>query len=471
MRIAISAVQFSNDRPIGSKRPRALAQLLAERGHDVTVFTPWTEPHETAPVPPGVTVRTLPPYPSAAREQQSASLWRRALLFAFVAPTVPRATVLSSPRLSRLFGIGADRRESAFEELNKRRKLTVDRVRSLLDARRWASQAGDQLTASETTGFDAILSTYAPFGSLIFGRLLARRNQGSTWVSDIRDAMVVPSILWTGRVVMAFQERKAIREASTITVVSEGVKHSILEQRANRRFADAIVVLPNGFLDRDQRADRAAAEPAAAGPAPLRIGYTGQIYAEGRDATPLFRAIDAIRQGHPATRVEVHYAGNQGHLMTAFAATFGLEDLVVDHGMLSHAQAVELQDSMDLLLVLSWNRRNSQGIISGKFGEYLAAEKPILALVTGDLAGAELSSLVRTMNVGHAWEEASGDDAQKKLTEFLHGAVRAREAGEPLAYEPDEDERATFDYETITSRFERLLAPGRDGDRPDSSRR
>jgi len=471
VRIAISAVQFGNDRPIGSKRPRAVAQLLAERGHDVTVFTPSTEPHETAPIPAGVTVKTLSPYPSQARlQRQPARLWRRALLFAVVSPTLPRAVVLSRPRLASVFGIGADRRASEFEALNRRRKLTVDRVRSLLDARHWTTHARGQLSASEVGGFDAILSTYAPFGSLLFGRFLARHNPDATWVSDIRDAMVVPSMLWTGKAIMAAEERRAIREASTITVVSEGVKHSILQQGANRRFADRMFVLPNGFRERSTDHEPAA-RPAVSAPGPLRIGYTGQIYAEGRDATPLFRAIDSIRRDHPGAHVEVHYAGNQGHLMKEFAARYDLEDLVVDHGMLSHTEAVDLQDRVDLLLVLSWNRRDSQGIISGKFGEYLAGRKPILAIVTGDLAGAELSSHVRKMNVGHAYEEISGDDGQTELTEFVRRAVLEREAGRPLSYDPDEDERATFDYETITSRFERLLGQSGEGERPSSGGR
>lgn len=452
MRIAISAVQFSNDRPIGAKRPRALAQILAEHGHEVTVFTPATEPHETAPVPAGITVRELMPYPWSSPVRKRASLWRRALMYALVAGTTPRVVVLSRPALARLFGMDEDRRAAAFDAINTRRRLTMERVGSVLDARRWSAQSAASLTADEASGFDAILSTTPPIGSLFFGRFLARRNPRAVWVSDIRDAMVVPGMLSTGRAILAAQERRAIREASAITVVSEGVKHSILQQRVNRPHADRITVLPNGFMPRTVT-DAAESHT----PGPLRIGYTGQIYAEGRDATPLFRAIHALLGEHAEAQIEVHYAGNQGHRMIEFAAAFGLERLVIDHGLMSHADAVALQDGMDLLLVLSWNRKNSQGIISGKFGEYLASEKPILALVGGDVPHAELTILVRKMNVGHAYEESGSAEGHEELIAFLRHAVALRASGRPLDYEPVAAERADFDYETIARRFESLM--------------
>lgn len=517
MRIAICAVLFSNDQLIGSQRPRALARILAERGHEVTVFTPEVPADTYAPSPPGVTVVTLPLYSPRAQENIGAlPLWQRLIIFASVAPTVPRAFILSHDKFAKIFGVSPAESAAAFEELNKRRKLTAGRTRSLLDAHNWTARAkrataprfGSGLTptsecslptdaptfhttsqypldknpSQNTTSdshprFDAIFATYGPFGSLWFGNVLADHNPHAVRIADMRDAMVIPSLIWTVKGFLAWEEHRTLKDASIVTVISKGVRTAILEQKWNRQYADKIHVLPNGFLRREKSprpnsSDEAAQKEASNSflhrqkslhsaaedsPGPLRIVYTGQMYRGERDPSPLFRALRVIKDEDPRAEVEVHYAGNQGYVMEAAAAEYGLAEIVTDHGVLPHEAALALQEQADLLLVLSWNRRANQGIISGKFGEYLACEKPILALISGDLAGAELSSLISAMNVGHSHEAVSGEAGDATLTEFLRDAVTRRNSGRPLRYEPVETEVNTFDYTTITEKLERLI--------------
>lgn len=452
MRVAISAVQFNSDRLIGAQRPRAIAAELVKRGHDVTVFAPEVPADESVEPPPGVHVVTLPRYsPRGLQAVSSLPFWQRAVAFASVLTTVPRATVLASSTLSRALRIPAAERTKEFDALNRARLMTVGRTRSLIDARTWVRQASlsvrDQL--NELEPFDAIFSTYGPFGSLWFGRHLKRLFPAATWVSDIRDPMVYSGPLKGMTEFLKKEERQTVREADFVTVVSEGVKSSILRQKANRRFADKIHVLPNGFLRRATSGEKE-------GPGPLRIVYTGQVYGSSQDATPLFRAIATIKRRRPDLQFEVHYAGHQGHIMRDFARSEDLESVVVDHGSLTHSEAVGLQDSADMLLVLSWNRKDSQGIISGKFGEYLAASKPLLSLVSGDHPGAELSGLVRTMNVGCAYEAAEPSTFDS-VVEFLEAAAERRSEGMSPAFQPNSDEVAKFDYANIVARLEQLF--------------
>lgn len=483
MRIAICAVLFSNDQLIGSQRPRALARILAERGHEVTVFTPEVPTDTYSPPPPGITVVTLPLYSPRAQENIGAlPLWQRLIIFASVAPTVPRAFILSHDKFAKIFGVSPAESAAVFEELNKRRKLTAGRTRSLLDAHNWTARAkrataGSLVSFTETAGFDAIFSTYGPFGSLWFGNVLADHNPHAVRIADMRDAMVIPSLIWTVKGFLAWEEHRTLKDASVVTVISKGVRTAILEQKWNWRYTNKIYVLPNGFLRReksprpnssDEAAKKKASnsflhrqkslDPAAEdSPGPLRIVYTGQMYRGDRDPSPLFRTLRVIKDEDPRAEVEVHYAGNQGYVMEAAAAEYGLAEIVTDHGVLPHEEALALQEQADLLLVLSWNRRANQGIISGKFGEYLACEKPILALISGDLARAELSSLISAMNVGHSHEAVSGEAGDATLTEFLRDAVTRRNSGRPLRYEPVETEVNTFDYTTITEKLEHLI--------------
>lgn len=213
-------------------------------------------------------------------------------------------------------------------------------------------------------------------------------------------------------------------------------------------------MLPNGFEPSPLRAERRKARRDRT----LRIGYTGNMYAGRRDASALFQAVRELidRGSVAAENVEVHYAGKGSAVFLAQAARFGVVDLVVDHGFVDAEEALAIQEQSDILLVLSWNTRAQQGVLTGKVFEYLAAERPILALTAGDLAGAELTELIDDLGLGFAFEYANGEDAVHLLKGFLLGAYADRRRGVRLSIESTEVIRP-YEYEQISRRLEELF--------------
>lgn len=456
MRILISAVNFNEGDRMASQRPRALAQLLAARGHDVTVLTMATAPQNTAPHPDGVEVLATVPYDELVTAPVSQiPLPRRILAALSVLNTAPTAAVLRRPRLSRLLGIDDGRRKKAFADLNNKRQRTAVGFKAISEDRKWTRESVPFLEdlARNREPYDVVWATYSTYGSLWLGQKAKSLGVAKRVVVDFRDLMNQPDRLSMLNWFTRRQQRSAVRKADAVTVVSQGLRENLLEDPSLASHAPDVHVLYNGFLP--------GTLPSATGSPgeglPLKIVYTGSLYQGRRDASPLFSALREATTADPSLRFEVHYAGGAGALLTEMARKQGMEHCVVDHGVLTREGAAELQRDADLLLALSWNVSGSEGILTGKFPEYLGVRKPIISIVAGDIPNAELSLEVKSMNLGIAVEETDGPEGIERLTHFLTGMGQQKAKGEALQFEPDEEKVARHDYSNLTRSLEDLF--------------
>lgn len=467
MRILLIAPIFGNTSRVASHRPRALAEILAERGHDVTVITAKNPDGPDAPAPHGV--RVIAPITGTPKDLGTLpppALWQRIIVALSVSTTIPQVFILSKPRLARLIGLTPSQAEAAFERMNRRRRSAANTARSVMAGRQWVNDtlAATLPSLQEHGPFDAAWATFGPYASLWLTRKLHGIGLTRIWVADLRDPITKPGNLLPIRLFGEFQRHRVLRDANALTTVSEGVKSSLISGRWAQRWADKVSVLPNGYLQRVERGDKPRWGDAAQGPAettslssePLKVTYTGSLYPGRSDPTMLFQSSLAVAAQTPGA-VEIHYAGPSGAHFLNEAKKAGAEHLVTDHGMLTFEQATALQEASDILVVLSWNNRGNTGILTGKFPEYMGAGKPIVSIVSGDLPGAELTELVSRMSLGSAHEYRGGEGEVARLTDYLRAAAIAKAEGEPVPFSPDEDKVAEFDYRNLASVLEALL--------------
>ena len=172
------------------------------------------------------------------------------------------------------------------------------------------------------------------------------------------------------------------------------------------------------------------------------------------DSVPLFKSImDCGLQND----IVIDYAGKDGSEIKRQANTFGLESIVKDYGYLSRFDTAKLQVQSDIFLVISWNTKNDQGILTGKFYEALQHKKPIIAIVSGDIPNSELAVLIKRYNLGYCYEEAEALDSYRDIKSYLTTQCNLKKQGQHLKYEPDVTVYEKFEYGNIVKELERIL--------------
>ncbi|HKT44783.1 MAG TPA: glycosyltransferase family 4 protein, partial [Gaiellaceae bacterium] len=230
---------------------------------------------------------------------------------------------------------------------------------------------------------DVVLTTSPPPSLHLLGAAV-KRTTGAAWVADLRDPLTShphrrgyesqlarlkeASVGGVGRLVAS--------QADAIVAASE----AIAEEARALEPKGKVVTIANGcdfddFAGLEHRtSDR------------LRITHTGHFHGK-RDPKPFLQAL--AESG--LDDVVVRFAGDFRAADREYAESLGLGERVELLGDVSRRRSLELQrDSEALLLLIPESGGRGRGVLTGKIYEYLAAERPILAVVPPDGAAARL---------------------------------------------------------------------------------
>jgi glycosyltransferase involved in cell wall biosynthesis len=242
-----------------------------------------------------------------------------------------------------------------------------------------ADRAAIRLVKRE--GIDVVITTSPPASVHLVGAV-AKRATGVRWVADLRDSLVAhPHRRAESRLVRAKEwtaervARLVARRADGIVAVSEAIGE---EARAlDPRGPVATIANGSDFDDFDGLDYRPSDR--------FRITHTGSFFGK-RDPRPFLTALAAS-----GLDVEARFVGDFRSADRAWARDRGLEDRLRLLPYAPRGEALQLQrDSEALLLLIPDAGGRGKGVLSGKVFEYLAAERPILALVPPEGAAAEL---------------------------------------------------------------------------------
>lgn len=299
----------------------------------------------------------------------------------------------------------------------------------------------------ELRSFDIVLSTFSPVGCLQAGRIISQR-EGCKWIVDFRDLMDNSTLPQSLRIINNFAQKKYLKQADYCLCVSYGNAVKLASEYKGK-YAEKVFCVYNGYIN--QPMERIPIFPEKK----LRICYTGTLHSGKRCATPLFKALK--RLNIPAEDVIIDYAGKECDVLIKDAESFGYAGSVINHNVLSRTETSQLQASSDLFLVISWNTKNDQGILTGKFYEALQHKKPIIAIVSGDVPNSELKMLIDTYNLGICYEEATKEESEDMLKDYVFRQYRHKQAGKMLDYSPDPEVFNQFEYGNIVKKLEKIM--------------
>jgi glycosyltransferase involved in cell wall biosynthesis len=230
---------------------------------------------------------------------------------------------------------------------------------------------------------DVVITTSPPPSLHLLGAAV-KRASGARWVADLRDPLTSHPHRrgYESRLAQVKEKtvggigRLVASQADAVIAASD----AIAEEARGLRPKGPVVTIANGS-DFD---DFAGLEHHPSDR--LRLTHTGNFHGK-RDPKPFFRAL--AESG--LEDIVVRFAGDVRAGDREYAEALGLGDRIELLGYVSRRRSLELQrDTEALLLLIPDAGGRGKGVLTGKIFEYLAAERPVLAVVPPDGAAADL---------------------------------------------------------------------------------
>ncbi len=289
---------------------------------------------------------------------------------------------------------------------------------------------------------DVVITTSPPSSVHLVGAAV-KRATGIPWVADLRDSVVAHPHRHAERLLVRAKEQgehavaKLIaRSANAIVTVSEAISDEMRERNPK----GAVVTIANGS-DFD---DFAGLEHTPADK--LRITHAGSFFGK-RDPRPF---LTALKQSG-LDDVVVRFLGDFRSADREWAEQLGLGDKLELIAYAPRRESLALQRNSDVLLLLIPDAGGrGKGVLSGKVFEYLAADRPILALVPPDGAAA---ALIRDTGAGVV---VAPDDVDG-MTAALHDLHARWQAGALDAPPLSDEWRDKVSRESRVDEFAQLL--------------
>lgn len=220
---------------------------------------------------------------------------------------------------------------------------------------------------------DTIITTGPPHSVHLIGLGLQEEHQ-LKWIADFRDP-------WTQ---IGYHKKLKLNQVSEL-------KHQRLEQKVLRQASHIITTSFTTKAEFEKKTKKPVSmitngydtyDHSVAGlDKKFTISHIGSLLS-GRNPHNLWKILgELVREEESfAADFELKLAGAVSKEVVETMGSYGLSNHINSIGYISHKQALSLQQSSQVLLLVEVDSSDTRGIIPGKLFEYMAANRPILAV-------------------------------------------------------------------------------------------
>ncbi len=226
----------------------------------------------------------------------------------------------------------------------------------------------------EKNDIQTIITTSPPHSIHLIGYHLKNKFPKLKWITDFRDPWTSIGYHKDLRLTKWADKRhkfweKEILQSSDLVITTSFKTQEDFSQLTSK----PIHVITNGYDIQNQVKAKVSDM--------FLVSHIGSLLSD-RNPKALWKVFaDLTRENSEfAQDFRLCFAGKISSDIEEDIASLGLSDYVINKGYISHNEAIELQQTSQILLLIEINSRETAGIIPGKLFEYMISERPILAI-------------------------------------------------------------------------------------------
>ncbi|MGB7843042.1 MAG: glycosyltransferase family 4 protein [Salinimicrobium sp.] len=270
---------------------------------------------------------------------------------------------------------------------------------------------------------ETVITTGPPHSVHLIG-LQLKQQLNLRWIADFRDPWTQIGyhkklkLLSAARKKHERLEREVLQKADFLITTSFTTKAEFSEKTAT-----PIEVITNGY-DYEKVEKKPMDEK-------FSLAHIGSLLS-GRNPQQLWEALQELISENEdfAKDFELKLIGAVGEPVLESIKAFGLEKYVALQGYVSHSEALQLQKSAQVLLLIEIDSEETRGIIPGKLFEYLVSNRPILAVGPVD---SDVEKIIMHSNTGkyflYPQKREIKEYLEQRYDEYKKGTLRSAPIG------------------------------------------
>ena len=271
---------------------------------------------------------------------------------------------------------------------------------------------------------DTVITTGPPHSLHLIG-LSLREKTSIRWIADFRDPWTTisyhQSLQLSARAQKKHEklEAEVLQKANAIIVTSHVTRNEFLLKTKK-----PIHVITNGYDDEISNAT-------ASLDVKFSLAHIGTLLSE-RNPRILWKALSEICHENQQFRndFQLKLVGRTSPEILATLSEFKLYTFVENAGYVSHLEAIKIQKSAQVLLLIEIDSEQTKCIIPGKLFEYLKTHRPIIALGP---EGSDVASILRKTQTGTYFEYDQKDQLKLQIEhlyqQFQSGILQVSPVG------------------------------------------